>query len=287
MNNQRLLGQILLWGGFLSAALASVSKKEIDLLSDSEWNAVAMLDDNFEIPQTVLDSITSGPIANLSEADFGGLMRLLSDWYDTERNRTSTEATEPPTDHEAESSQKSRPVKMVSKNAILEMRVARLQNKWPTISWLWYGLSALVAIVGIVLLRSSLRSALRETGRVQDELGTLKKALDHLLSNVSALNKQVSKMIPEEVVEYIDVQCVPHYSDFADSRNAMMQKFGMQAFADIMTEFASSERYLNRAWSAAADGYVDEVSSSVQRANEFLQRAGTLFDNHLKADLAK
>ena len=40
-----------------------------------------------------------------------------------------------------------------------------------------------------------------------------------------------------------------------------------------MTEFASGERYLNRAWSAAADGYVDEVVHSIHASRLFLDAA--------------
>ena len=40
------------------------------------------------------------------------------------------------------------------------------------------------------------------------------------------------------------------------------------------THFAAAERYLNRVWSASADGYIDEV-------NEYLQKAGDQFAESL------
>ncbi len=44
------------------------------------------------------------------------------------------------------------------------------------------------------------------------------------------------------------------------------QQYGLQAYADIMSSFAAAERYLNRCWSASADGYVDEVHTYLDRA---------------------
>ena len=50
----------------------------------------------------------------------------------------------------------------------------------------------------------------------------------------------------------------------------------MKVYADVMTEFASAERLVNRTWSAAADGYVDEVATSLQLAGRHLARAKEL-----------
>jgi hypothetical protein len=44
--------------------------------------------------------------------------------------------------------------------------------------------------------------------------------------------------------------------------------YGLDAYGEVMGLFASAERYLNRTWSASADGYVDEVDSALQKAQE-------------------
>ncbi len=56
----------------------------------------------------------------------------------------------------------------------------------------------------------------------------------------------------------------------------MIPKLGMQRYADIMSPFANGERLLNRAWSASADGYVDEVRSCIAGARAELQKASRL-----------
>jgi len=36
----------------------------------------------------------------------------------------------------------------------------------------------------------------------------------------------------------------------------------------VMSCFAAGERYLNRVWSASADGYIDEVNDYLDKAKE-------------------
>lgn len=75
------------------------------------------------------------------------------------------------------------------------------------------------------------------------------------------------------MLELIDGRCVPVLAEFAEGRNVIAHRFGTPAYAEVMTEFASGERYLNRAWSAAADGYVDEVERSITAAQSFFRAA--------------
>ncbi len=45
-----------------------------------------------------------------------------------------------------------------------------------------------------------------------------------------------------------------------------------------MSDFAAGERYLNRVWSASADGYVEEAKSYIHRALIQFQHARTKLD---------
>ena len=46
----------------------------------------------------------------------------------------------------------------------------------------------------------------------------------------------------------------------------MVHLFGLQTYADIMSKFAAGERYVNRVWSASADGYDHEASTYLEKA---------------------
>ena len=107
----------------------------------------------------------------------------------------------------------------------------------------------------------------------------MQESLSKASERVANLRGSLDDMSCEDVLEYIDEQCAPLLSEFADGRMSISNRFGIKRYAEVMTEFASGERYLNRAWSAAADGYVDEVDASVGHANAFLLAAVNSLQN--------
>ncbi len=152
-------------------------------------------------------------------------------------------------------------------------------DKWATISWLWYGLSVAVGIVGVILIRSSNRAVAECSDRVESQFNVLTESLSRLLTKVGELRSRVTELQPSQIVSFIDGELVEPFADFADARNALIQRFGLQGFADVMTQFASGERFVNRAWSAAADGYRNEAASSLERAQLHLERADALLSD--------
>ncbi len=154
--------------------------------------------------------------------------------------------------------------------------VSRLEierDEWNTIPWIWYGLSLLVGTGGIVVLR--MVRAAGKTASAESVTGfeSVQSALRKSSQSISLLDDRLDGMTCEEVLEYVDATCVPLLNEFADGRMVIRNRFGTGVYASVMTEFASGERYLNRAWSAAADGYVDEVTRSVRHARDFLAAA--------------
>jgi hypothetical protein len=161
-------------------------------------------------------------------------------------------------------------------------RLEIAEHPWQTIPWAVYAGSMAVGIVGVVLLRASAKAEVRHTERVEGEFDTLTSNLAVLRSNVAELRGQLEQINPHDIVSYIDENCVEPFGAFADARNALVQRFGLNGFADVMTQFASAERFVNRAWSAAADGYVNEASDSLQRAENHLHQASQLMDQFSK-----
>jgi hypothetical protein len=64
----------------------------------------------------------------------------------------------------------------------------------------------------------------------------------------------------------IDELFAEDLATFVEARESLSHIHGLQVYADVMSHFASAERYLNRAWSASADGYLDEVTAYLDRA---------------------
>lgn len=123
------------------------------------------------------------------------------------------------------------------------------------------------------MIRSQKPSDAEHLSDTENRIDILWDRLNQLQVLVGNLAKTAAKLPPNEISDEIDDKCSPLYSEFADNRNGLTQRFGLDVFADIMTDFASAERYTNRAWSAAADGYRDEAVNSLEIAHVYLQQA--------------
>ena len=148
-----------------------------------------------------------------------------------------------------------------------------VDDKWATINWAWYLAAMFVGAIGAILIRQSKKSEQLSSTRTQSQYSTLESSLQTLVSEVSVLRGKCGETAPSEIVKQIDERCVEPFAEFADARNALVQRFGLQGFADVMTDFASGERFVNRAWSASADGYMEEAGNSLDRALVHLEMA--------------
>lgn len=145
-----------------------------------------------------------------------------------------------------------------------------------TVPWARYAGWMAVGCVGVVMLRLSRAADWKSSEQTEAEFSTLTESLSVLLNGVGELRGICATQSPKAVVKYIDEQLAEPFSDFADARNALVKRFGLEGFADVMTQFASAERFVNRAWSASADGYRGEAEASLERAQGHLQRADAL-----------
>lgn len=144
---------------------------------------------------------------------------------------------------------------------------------WQTIPWGQYLISAAIGVAGIILLRRDKATRNAQSAASETGLESVRRELAAAAERVSELKSNLEDFTCEEVLAFIDDKCVTHLAEFADGRMVLAHRFGSSVYATIMTEFASGERYLNRAWSAAADGYVDEVEACVDHAHTFFQAA--------------
>ena len=67
MNLKNLLGQVLLWAGFLSAAMAAVCQRETDFLPPQEQLALKTLTREFKLKESELTRITSKELRSLKD----------------------------------------------------------------------------------------------------------------------------------------------------------------------------------------------------------------------------
>ena len=305
MNSHRTLGQILLWTGFLSAAIAACAQKEFDLLPETERQSLSKLVSGVSITRSELAPYTGKELKSLSARELADVcsgiapvMKQRSDFQEKFNELTEGDINDLSPDQlddyailvlpalKAAAAQRKKDEmkekgaekeetteKSFNKKDFVAARTSLIEDKWGTVNWLWYLASMAVGLGGVVLLRRSSKSAITDSGRVAKEYTAITENLASLRQHVGILKSNLTDMTPQDIVRYIDENCGKPFADFADARNSLVQRFGLSAFAEVMTQFASGERFLNRAWSAAADGYINEVKDCVNRSDAHLARA--------------
>jgi len=136
-----------------------------------------------------------------------------------------------------------------------------------SVDWTLFSIAAIAAIAGVLLAKRASR-AHATSGTV---LETNRKELNESIGNIV---RDLGKMTDgtaargEELRNWIDETLRPDLRRFVDARQSMVHLFGLQTYADIMSEFAAGERYINRVWTSSADGYDTEAETYLTRAAE-------------------
>ncbi|MBM3999372.1 MAG: hypothetical protein FJ297_07520 [Planctomycetes bacterium] len=151
-------------------------------------------------------------------------------------------------------------------------------NKWASIPWPVYAGGLAVGIAGVAVLRSSRAS--RAAGSAADDgrWESIQSGSADLVRRMAVLFAARHAIDVYEVRTFIDDELAEPLARFANARQAIADRFGLADYARLMTEFASGERAVNRAWSASADGYIDEVWMSLGTARERFERLAALVD---------
>lgn len=132
-------------------------------------------------------------------------------------------------------------------------------------NWSLFAPAALVGIAGVLLLKRQASHAARAGDVLSVNRGELNESLENIVCELDAI---AAEDIPAEKLRHaIDERLRDDLRRFADARESLVHLFGLQAYADIMSDFAAGERYVNRVWSASADGYADEARRYIGRAS--------------------
>jgi hypothetical protein len=156
-------------------------------------------------------------------------------------------------------------------------------GRWP-FAWL-FGLSALGLFTGAMLVRTATKKELAASALPTDAKGVKKEGDPaHALEQTRAECEQLLRDLPamgsekaqlDAIVERLGDAQKTHLADFVDARPRLIAKLGMSGYAELMDRFAAAERQINRAWSAAADGYLAESMRCLHNAPSMLAEAET------------
>ncbi|MDH3284424.1 MAG: hypothetical protein OEQ13_06750 [Acidobacteriota bacterium] len=151
------------------------------------------------------------------------------------------------------------------------------------IEWAWYATWLGVGVIGVVVLRMTSRTAAEHEHKVSADLDTMRQSLTALEARIRDLVGRRDATDVYDVHGTIDAELVPDLAAFAEARESMIPLWGLERYADVMTRFAGAERMINRAWSASADGYVDEVWSSLERSQRLMTESRDIFERSVES----
>ena len=142
-------------------------------------------------------------------------------------------------------------------------------------------ITALVlGLIGVVAVQISSRGHRRSADKVRSNMAKLEESLTAIVANAEKLDAEKESIDPYEIRHRIDETFMEDLDTFVENRETIGDVYGLQAYADVMTHFATGERYLNRCWSASTDGYIDVIHKYLSRATSQFEQALELLQSH-------
>ncbi|UCE48618.1 MAG: hypothetical protein JSW47_00410 [Phycisphaerales bacterium] len=136
------------------------------------------------------------------------------------------------------------------------------------VNWLLYVPAFAAGAAGVAAIRIENVRHSKTEHHVVARIETVESSLERISANINKLNGEKHSINTYDVRHRIDELFVDDLGKFADARESIVHRYGLAAYGEIMSSFAAGERYLNRVWSASADGYIDEVNAYLDRAKE-------------------
>ena len=133
------------------------------------------------------------------------------------------------------------------------------------VNWTIFGVAAFAAVIGLVLVKRQVSALARSATVLDVNRGELRESIQNIVRDLEELTGSAAQH-GAQLRDKIDLKLRTDLRRFADARESMVHLFGLQKYADIMSSFAAGERYINRVWSASADGYDEEATTYLRKA---------------------
>ena len=159
---------------------------------------------------------------------------------------------------------------------VKEFAFARWDFAWAA------GVSVALLGIGAFIVKSQVRRQIRAAAAISasdtSRGPTPEVALETIRTTLDALRRDLDGITDEHarntrIIEVIGDLNAVQVAAIVDQRNVILGKMGMGGMASFMDRFAIAERAMNRAWSAAADGYIEESEECLTRAIEAIPEA--------------
>jgi hypothetical protein len=136
------------------------------------------------------------------------------------------------------------------------------------IRWELFAPAVAAGAIGVALIHLAKRRHSKSETTVSANMQLLEFSIERIVANLARLNAEKDSINTYDFRWRIDELFPQDIAAFVEARESIAHAHGLAAYADVMTDFAAAERYLNRVWSASADGYIDEVNTYLDKAQQ-------------------
>jgi len=133
------------------------------------------------------------------------------------------------------------------------------------VRWTMFAVAAVVAVTGLITVKRQAAAHARSDAVLEMNRGELRESISNVVRDIAQIRSDAEAR-GARLRDQIDLRLRNDLRRFADARESMVHLFGLQTYADIMSCFAAGERYINRVWSASADGYDEEAALYLGKA---------------------
>lgn len=150
--------------------------------------------------------------------------------------------------------------------------------------WWLFLLSAVGLLTGSLMVRKAaqeeIAAAAAESGDTGSKLSPT-AALDGLTESMSGLRRDLDGMQDDParlaaILDRVSTAQLDYVEPFIEARPLLVGQRGLGGYAELMDRFAAAERQVNRAWSSAADGVLEESVECLANAEELLLKTKEL-----------
>ncbi len=158
-------------------------------------------------------------------------------------------------------------------------------SNW-TGKWLFLG-STIGLVFGGLLLKSAARREVEATDASDSPHSTPEQAAGSIRAAIADLRGRLPSIEGRDEKEHAIIETLSEVQGdlvpaFVETRAVLIARKGMGHYATVMDKFASTERQINRAWSAAADGALEEsltaLDASAVQADQLAEALGVQTD---------
>ncbi|MEA1997539.1 MAG: hypothetical protein U9N45_07855 [Gemmatimonadota bacterium] len=134
-----------------------------------------------------------------------------------------------------------------------------------------FAVSLLAMVLSLRLIRRGAGKAVTDTdsaGSGEDNYFDFAGCLASIASALDALLEREEHLSCEDIHTGLDSLIEGRVFEFAQAREELLNTCGFGPYARVMSDFTRAERAMNRAWSAAVDGYPAEAIESLKVSRE-------------------